>query len=88
MDDVECEVIALQGNGNREWTQIAANSWERDRPGRCGVRLAPRSESVSVALRRDKDHRALQRTGFQSIGVHSRLDAHLLDISRRAFTSR
>ena len=43
MDDIEREVVALQCIGNREWTEIAANSWERDRLGRCGVRLAPRS---------------------------------------------
>jgi hypothetical protein len=42
MDGVEGEDVARQVNCNREWTQIYANSWERDRPGRRGARLATR----------------------------------------------
>jgi hypothetical protein len=42
MDDVEGEEVARQAEHNRESTQIATNFWERDRLGRCEVRLAPR----------------------------------------------
>ena len=42
VDDIEGQVVAGQVKHNHEWTQIGANSWERDRPGRCGVRLATR----------------------------------------------
>jgi len=44
MDDVEGEQVARQDDRNRESTQMDANFCERDRPGRCGVRLAPGSE--------------------------------------------
>jgi hypothetical protein len=44
MKVVEAEQVARQANRNRKWTQIYANSWERDRLGRRGSRLASRSE--------------------------------------------
>jgi len=43
MDSIEGEEVARQAEGDRQCTQIAANFWERDRLGRRGVRLAPRS---------------------------------------------
>jgi hypothetical protein len=42
MKAVEAEEVARQAERNREWTQIYANSWERDRLGRRGARLATR----------------------------------------------
>jgi hypothetical protein len=44
MDDIEGEKVARPVKCNREWTRMDANLGERDRPGRCGARLAPRSE--------------------------------------------
>jgi hypothetical protein len=49
MDSVEGEEVARQVECNREWTQIAANFWERDRPGRRGARLATRPRKKEIA---------------------------------------
>jgi hypothetical protein len=61
MDGVVGEEVARHVERNREWTQIYANLCERDRlaapkrngggPGRCGARLATRSEMKD----RDRD---------------------------------
>jgi hypothetical protein len=44
MDDVVGEEVARQVERNRQLTRINTSFWERDRPGRCGARLATRSE--------------------------------------------
>jgi hypothetical protein len=90
VDDIESQVVARQGKHNHEWTQIDANFWEHDRPGRCGVRLAPRSGKNDTNsnvfggdangdgrddLPTESDFRA-----FASLRVHSRLATPLLDI--------
>jgi hypothetical protein len=42
MNALDGEAVARRVNRNREWTQMAANLWERDRLGRRGARLATR----------------------------------------------
>jgi hypothetical protein len=62
MNHVEAEEVARQANRNREWTQIYANLWERDRPGRHGSRLAPRSE------KKDKERDVFGGTPNTAVG--------------------
>jgi hypothetical protein len=47
----ESNPVARQGNCNREWTQIIANHWERDRLGRHGWRLANHIHGISSSDR-------------------------------------
>jgi hypothetical protein len=55
-DDIVGEEVARQANRNRECTRMDAKHWERDRLGRCGMRLAPRSG------KKDTDREVLEGT--------------------------
>jgi len=100
-NDMQClegEAVARQGKRNRQWTQMDANSWERDRPGRCGSRLATRSG------KKDTDGDVFGGTPNPAVGTtalpmnqiseYSRLLAFIgsstpvLDISETAYASR
>jgi len=82
MDDIEGEAVVRQVSRNREGAPIFANFGERDRPGRRGVRLAPRScrKASNPDVQRDAKHggrdgRAPHEskfTAFAFIRVYSR----------------
>jgi hypothetical protein len=99
MNAVEGEAVARQRNSNREWTRMDTNSWERDRLGRRGVRLAPRLRNKDRdrevfggdAKHGGRDDRAPNGLDFKalaSIRVHSRFDARFPDSSGSSRASR
>jgi hypothetical protein len=98
MDGVEGEDVVGQVERNREWTQIDANFWERDRPGRCGARLAtrPGKKDTGRNVFGGTPNTAVETTALPKnrISEHLRLfasirgSAPVLDISALAYASR
>jgi len=92
MDGVEGEAVARQDNRNREWTQMDANLWERDRLGRRGSCLATRSGKRA----KDRDvfgetpNTAVEMTALpmNRISEHSRLLASIGGSVRKSLICR
>ncbi len=103
IDSVESEPVARRPEVNREFTQIDANLWERDRLGRCGVRLAPRfgrkgktgdvvGETPTTAVERSEQHKSVPLRGLTAlpmnrIAEYSRLLASIRGSMRNSLIS-
>jgi len=103
MDNVESEVVVRQANSNRppsfsttarqaEWTRIYANLGERDRLGRSGVRLAPRSglEETTRDVFGETPNTATETVALPThrISKDSRLFASIRGSMRKSFICR
>jgi hypothetical protein len=90
MHDVEGEEVMRQGERNRQLTQINTGFWERDCPGRCGARLAPRCGGKDGDVFGGTPNTAVETTALPTarISVHPRLFASIRGSRRKSLISR